>query len=153
MQYLKELFGYNVKFADEIIKALRKIDQERFIGEKISAWGPLRNLVMHLIEVEDYWINKVIQNKEFRPYDFEDYIDIETIEKRWKEIDGEIILFLEGLTPEMLKGERTVKWDKEYSYKLERILQHLYTHTVHTRGQIVGGIRALGGDVPCVDII
>ena len=93
MQYLKELFGYNVKFADEIIKALRKIDQERFIGEKISAWGPLRNLVMHLIEVEDYWINKVIQNKEFRPYDFEDYTDIETIEKRSKEIDGEIILF------------------------------------------------------------
>jgi uncharacterized damage-inducible protein DinB len=36
---------------------------------------------------------------------------------------------------------------------LERIFQHLYTHTVHTRGQIVAAIRTLGGDVPCVDII
>jgi uncharacterized damage-inducible protein DinB len=153
MQYLKDLFGYNARFADEVIKSLRTIDRARFIEEKVSAWGSLRNLVLHLIEAEDYWINKVVQGKEFKQYDFDDYFDIDAIEEKWKEIDGDIILFLEGITAEDLKKDRQVKWDKEYSYKLERILQHIYTHTAQTRGQIVAAIRALGGKVPYVDII
>jgi uncharacterized damage-inducible protein DinB len=153
MQYLKVLFTYNAKFAEDIIKAMRTLDQKRFIEEKVSSWGSLRNLVMHLIEVEDYWINKVITLGDFQPYDFENFDDLDKIEKRWKKIDTDITRFLDKLTLAELNTERTVKWDKKYSYPLERILQHLYTHTVHTRGQVVAGIRALGGDVPCVDII
>jgi uncharacterized damage-inducible protein DinB len=153
MQYLKDLFEYNAKFADEVVKSLRTIDHDRFLIENVSAWGSLRNLVMHLVEVEDYWINKIIQKKEFKQYDFEEYDSIDMIEKKWKEIDGETTLFINNLTAEMLKREYTVKWDKEYSYPLERILQHLYTHTVHTRGQIVACIRILGGKIPYVDII
>jgi uncharacterized damage-inducible protein DinB len=153
MQYLKVLFAYNAKFAEDIIMAMRTLDQKRFVEEKVSSWGSLRNLVMHLIEVEDYWINKVITSGDFQPYDFEKFTDLNSIEKRWKKIDTDIIRFLENLTPAELNTERAVKWDKEYSYPLERILQHLYTHTVHTRGQVVAGIRALSGDVPCVDII
>jgi uncharacterized damage-inducible protein DinB len=153
MQYLKDLFGYNARFADEVIKSLRTIDRARFIEEKVSAWGSLRNLVMHLIEAEDYWINKVVQGKEFKQYDFDDYFDIDAIEEKWKEVDGDIILFLEGITTEELKKDRQVKWDKEYSFKLERILQHINNHTAQTRGQIVAAIRTLGGKVPYVDII
>jgi len=153
MQYLKELFAYNAKFADEIIKSLQTIDNDIFIEEKVSAWGSLRNLVIRLIEAEDYWINKIIQGKDFSQYDFDDFSDLAVIEKRWKDIDADILLFLESLRPEDLKGEKTVKWDKEYSYPLDRILMHLYTHTVHTRGQIVAGISALGGKIPYVDII
>ena len=153
MEYLKELFGYNARFADEIIKSLRTVELSKFIDEKVSAWGSLRNLVMHLIETEDYWVNKIIQDKEFDEYEFDDFSDIDSIEKRWKEIDGDILLFLENLQPEELKREYKVKWDREYSYPLERILQHVYTHTVYTRGQIVVWIRKLGGKVPYVDII
>jgi uncharacterized damage-inducible protein DinB len=153
MQYLKELFGYNVKFTGEVIKSLKKIDNDMFTKTKVSAWGSLRNLVMHLVEAEDFWINKTIQGREFSPYDFDDFTDIATIEKRWVKIDQDIISFVNNLGPEELKTERKVKWDREYTFPLEKILQHLYTHTVHTRGQIVAGIRALGGEVPYVDII
>ncbi len=153
MEYLRDLFGYNTKFADEIIKSLRTVDGARFIEEKVSAWGSLRNLVVHLVEVEDYWINKIIQGKEFRQYDFEDYTEIDAIEKKWKDIEGDIMLFLANLTPADLKKEIRVKWDKEYSFPLEKILQHLYTHTVHHRGQVVAAISTLGGKTPYVDII
>jgi uncharacterized damage-inducible protein DinB len=153
MQYLKELFGYNAKFRDDIIKSLRTLDQQAFVTTKVSSWGSLRNLVMHLIEAEDYWVNQVIEDNGFTPYNFEDFSDIDNIETRWKKVDGDVIAYLDKLTPTEFKTERTVKWDKEYNYPLERIFQHLYTHTVHTRGQIVAGIRTLGGDVPCVDII
>lgn len=153
MQYLKELFAYNVKFADEVIKSLETIETSKLIEEKVSSWGSLRNLVMHLIEAEDYWINKIVQGKPFTQYDFDDFSDLAAIEKRWKDIDADILLFLDTLNPADLKSERKVKWDQEYSYPLERILMHLYTHTVHTRGQIVAGIRILGGKSPYVHII
>jgi uncharacterized damage-inducible protein DinB len=153
MQYLKELFAYNAKFADEVIKSLENIEPDKFLEQKVSSWGSLRNLVMHLIEAEDYWINKIVQGKPFAQYDFDEYGDLVSIEKRWKEVDADILLFLDTLTPEKLKQTYKVSWDKEYSYPLERILMHLYTHTVHTRGQIVAGIKAVGGKPPYVHII
>ena len=153
MQYLKEMFSYNARFADEVIKSLETIEIDRFVDEKICSWGSLRNLVMHLIEGEDYWINKVILAKPFTQYDFDEYSELSVIEKRWKEIDADILLFIETLTSEKLQQARKVSWDKEYDYPLDRILLHLYTHTVHTRGQIVAGIRALGGKIPYVHII
>jgi uncharacterized damage-inducible protein DinB len=153
MQYLKELFAYNIKFADEVIRSLETIDSNKFVEQKVCSWGSLRNLVMHLIEAEDYWINKIVQGKPFTQYDFDDFNDLAAIEKRWKDINADILLFLETLTPEDLKSVRKVTWDKEYAYPLERILMHIYTHTVHTRGQIVAGIRLLDGKLPYVHII
>jgi uncharacterized damage-inducible protein DinB len=153
MQYLEDLFGYNAKFSIEITKSLRTIDHDKFINENVSAWGSLRNLTMHIIEVEDYWINKIIQNKPFEQYDFDNYIQIDVIEAKWIEMDREIDLFVSSLAPETLQREIKVEWDKEYVFPLEKVLQHLYTHTVHTRGQIVAAIRTLGGKVPFVDII
>jgi uncharacterized damage-inducible protein DinB len=153
MEYLRQLFAYNAHFADEIIDSLKTIDKSRFTEENVSAWGSLRNLVMHLIEAEDYWISKIIQGRPFTQYDFNEYVDIDTIHHRWLLVDGQIKQFVDSLSIGDLKKEYTVKWDKEYTYPLERILQHLYTHTVHTRGQVVAGIRALDGKVPYVDII
>lgn len=145
MDYLKDLFGYNAGFVDEIIRSLRAIDPTRLVDEKISAWVSLRNLVMRLIEVRDYWINKILQNKEFRSYDFEEFSSVDLIEKRWKEVEADIGLFLNSLNPDDLMNVKTVNWDKEYSFPIEKILRHLYTHTVHTRGQIVAAIRILAG--------
>ncbi|OGC94701.1 MAG: hypothetical protein A2W25_15915 [candidate division Zixibacteria bacterium RBG_16_53_22] len=153
MEYLRQLFEYNAKFADEIIESLGTIDKSRFTVEKVSAWGSLRNLVMHLVEAEDYWINKIVQGKPFTQYDFNDFGDIDAIRDKWREVDHEILRFVGSLNVADLKREHTVKWDKEYTFPLEKILQHLYTHTVHTRGQVVAGIRALGGRAPYVDII
>jgi uncharacterized damage-inducible protein DinB len=153
MEYLGQLFAYNTKFADEIIEALRTVDRTRFVDEKVSAWGSLRDLVMHLIEVEDYWVNKIVQGKPFTQYDFKDFNDVDTIRDKWHEVDREVLRFVESLSVEDLNREYTVMWDKEYKFPLERIFQHLYTHTVHTRGQVVAGIRALDGKVPYVDII
>jgi uncharacterized damage-inducible protein DinB len=108
MQYLKELFAYNAKFADEVIKSLENIEIEKLLEQKVSSWGSLRNLTMHLIEAEDYWINKIVQGKPFTQYDFDEFSDLATIEKRWKDIDADILLFLETLTPESLKEVRKV---------------------------------------------
>jgi len=153
MEYLRHLFEYNARFADVIIDSLGTIDKSRFTDEKVSAWGSLRNLVMHLIEAEDYWINKIVQGKPFTPYDFNEYGDIESIRDKWREVDREISRFVGALNAAELKKDYTVKWDKKYTFPLEKILQHLYTHTVHTRGQVVAGIRALDGKIPYVDII
>lgn len=153
MQYLKDLFGYNATFSDEVIKSLRTIDHSKFLNENVSAWGSLRNLTMHIIEVEDYWINKIIQNKPFKQYDFVDFVQIDIIEEKWKELDLEIISFVNTLSSDDLKRDIKVEWDRAYVFPLEKVLQHLYTHTVHTRGQIVAAIRILGGKVPFVDII
>lgn len=153
MNYLKELFGYNAKFADEVIRALKTVDSKKFIDQKVGAWGSLRDLMVHTIEAEDYWINKIIQGKEFTQYEFDDFNDYDDIEEKWKEIEADILIYLERLTPDELKKEIKVKWDKEYIFPIEKILQHIYTHTVHHRGQIVSGINLLGGKAPGVDII
>jgi uncharacterized damage-inducible protein DinB len=125
----------------------------RLTDEKVSAWGSLRNLVMHLIEAEDYWINKIVQGKPFVPYDHDDFGDFDAIRDKWHAVDREVLRFVGSLNESDRERVITVRWDKEYSFPLERVLLHLYTHTVHHRGQIVAAISALGGKVPYVDII
>jgi uncharacterized damage-inducible protein DinB len=54
MDYLIRLFEYNAKFAECVLESLSTVEPARFVDEKVSAWGSLRNLVVHLIDAEDY---------------------------------------------------------------------------------------------------
>lgn len=153
MQYLKDLFGYNAMAAESLMKSLKTVDEQRFLGDKVSGIGSLRDLVVHIFGVEDYWVNSVIRGKDVKRYRPEDFNDSTEIEEAWSKTQSDIRDLLEGLTPEGLAEQRTVKWDRDYSFSVEKILQHLYTHTVHHRGQAVAAISLLGGEVPEVDII
>ena len=153
MQYLVDLFRYNDAAAAKVMKAMRTVDEQKFLNEKVSGIGSLRDLIVHIIGVEDYWINGVVRKQDFERYKPEDFTGGTGIEEAWMKITGDIRMLLDSLTLEMLTEQRTVKWDKEYSFSVEKILQHLYTHTVHHRGQAVAAIRLLGGEVPEVDII
>jgi uncharacterized damage-inducible protein DinB len=152
VQYLKAMYEYNFKFAEETLRALRTVPEKKFLTEKISGWGSLRDTTLHLISTEDYWLNKVIKGKSFEKYRLEDYPDIDSLERKWREIMEEFRGFVNTLTPATLRQIRTVVWDKEYTLVMETILQHVYTHTVHHRGQIVAGIRLTGGQPPYVDV-
>ncbi len=153
MQYLVDLFGHNAMAAQKVMKSLKTVDEQKFLSEKVCGTGSLRDLIVHIFGVEDYWINGVILKQDFKRFKREDFTGRDEIEKSWRQTQDDIRRLLEGLTPEMLAEQRTVKWDKEYSFPVEKILQHLYTHTVHHRGQAVAAIRLLGGETPEVDII
>lgn len=153
MQYLVDLFGYNATAAEKVIRSLKTVDEQKFLNEKVSGIGSLRDLVVHIFGTEDYWVNGVIRKQEFERHKPQDFINFARIEKAWAKTTNDIRVLLDSLTPEMLAEQTTVTWDKEYSFSVEKILQHLYTHTVHHRGQAVASIRLLGGEPPEVDII
>jgi uncharacterized damage-inducible protein DinB len=153
MQYLSDLFRYNATAARKVTKSLKTVDERRFLSERVCGIGSLRDLLVHIVGVEDYWINGVIRKQDFKRYKPEDFTGRDEIEKAWMKTMDDIRTLVGGLTPEMLGEQRTVKWDREYSFPVEKVLQHLYTHTVHHRGQAVAAIRLLGGEAPEVDII
>jgi len=153
MQYLKDLFKHNAEVAEKIMKAMRTVDKRKFIEEKISGKGSLRDVVVHIFGAEDHWINGIIGKKEYAHHRGENFIDYEEIEKAWRKAHDDIRRLLEKLTPEKLAETRTIKWDKEYRFPVEKILQHVYTHSIHHSGQAVAGIRLLGGQAPDVDMI
>lgn len=153
MQYIKDLFGHNFKTSDKIMTAIRTVDKGKFIEEKISGKGSLRDVVVHIFGAEDFWINGVILKKVYAHYKSHNFTELDQIEAAWRNTRDDIEGLLGQLTPDKLSESRTVKWEKEYNFTTEKILQHVYTHTVHHVGQVVAGIRILGGDAPQVDII
>lgn len=153
MQYLKELFNHNAEVAEKIMEAMRTVDRRKFIEHKIAGKGSLRDIIVHIFGAEDFWINGVIGKKVYAHHKGENFDDYDQIEKAWRKCIGDTRHLLERLTPEILDEERKVKWDREYSFPVEKILQHVYTHSVHHCGQAVAGIRLLGGEAPQVDII
>ena len=153
MPYLPVLFDYNAKFAEETLKALRTVPHEKFLTEKISGHGSLRDTMVHIIQTEDYWLHKVICGEQFTRYNVADFANIDSLEKQWRRVHEEYRQLLASLTADALQEKRKVTWDKEYEFALETVLQHVYTHTVHHRGQVIAGIRLLGGEPPYVDII
>lgn len=153
MQYLMDLFGYNAGAAEKVMKSLKTVDEKQFRNERVSGTGSLRDLIVHIFVTEDYWVNCIIRGEDSKRYKAENFNDFAGVEEAWNKTQDDIRHLLDGLSPEMLAEQRTVEWDREYGFSVEKILQHLYTHTVHHRGQAVAAIRLLGGEVPEVDII
>ena len=120
----------------ELEQVLARVDAETF------AWKPvphanvrsIGDLVRHLCDSEAYWVERVIQGKEWLRHSPEVWGDHEALLERWKILRQRTLQYMESLSPSRLTDTKvdhrgnivTVGW----------ILWHVFQHEAHHRGQI-----------------
>lgn len=100
-------------------------------GDQVKSIG---DLVRHLCDSEAYWIERVIQGKEWIRHSREVWGDHEALLERWKILRQKTLQYLDTLSPGRLTDTKidhrgnivTVGW----------ILWHVFQHEAHHRGQI-----------------
>jgi uncharacterized damage-inducible protein DinB len=138
----KELFNYNHKVRQDYIDAFKeKLSWEDIIKNRETGWLSLKDTLLHIIWVEDSWINYSIQGLEDpnRPFPYSNY-------KSWNAIDDynltsklKINNYLDSLTSnDLLKPVSRINKDGIRRHTIVRdVLTHVITEELHHRGEII----------------
>jgi len=150
----RRLFEHNRKFINPVADSLLTVNWERLCNDKICGLGSLRELVVHTFRAEDFWLTKVMEGKQLETYKGIDFQDVPSLARKWEAVIDRSLFRIDSFTAEDLTESRTYNWgDGDHTFRVDDILLHVYTHTVHHRGQMIMGVRQLGGHPKEVDIL
>ena len=138
----KELFNYNHTVRQNYVDAFKqKLSWEDMTKNRDTGWLSLKDTLLHIIWVEDSWINYSIQDLEDpnRPFPYSNY-------DSWNKIDGynlnsklKINNYLSSLRPDDLSRPVT-RLNKDGIRRttiVRDVLIHVVTEELHHRGEII----------------
>lgn len=153
MSCIEMLVNHSLTVRSSILETLEGLSNEDFVRDSGSGIGSIRDLLVHLIDTERYWISVLKEKKSvhLEPADFGTIEDITTV---WCETEELTKGFLKGLSQEQLSHVRSVRSNERTVYfTVAKVLIHLAVHEAHHQGLIVGLIRQLGLEPPDTDML
>lgn len=151
---IASMLGYSNTFRERILEALEQLPPEDWRREGVCGWGALRDLVLHIVQSESFWIRGVIEEQETSPLEPEQFPEVRELRTRWDEIRQETIRICQSLTPGQLGEARRVDWEGQtFTFTVKLACWHFFMHEVHHRGQLCLLLRQLGHQPPRVDMI
>lgn len=115
---------------------------------------PIRDVLVHMIGAEAYWIRFVVHGGERLQFDPASFNDLDAILNAWEPQRAATVAFVEGLMPEQRQARRQFPWNAAESASLEEIVWHVVTHEQYHRGQIFTRLALLGReDLPDYDLL
>ncbi|MHA2209106.1 MAG: DinB family protein [Candidatus Thorarchaeota archaeon] len=153
MSCIEMLFEHNFAVREPILDSVRQISEEDFARNHGVGWGSVRDILVHLVNTERYWIS-VLKDEEMEWLDSNDYPNPDSIAKTWMDVEKRTREYLMTLEANHLHHVKRVRWpDATVSFTVKKALVHLATHEVHHRGLVVGLIRKMGHIPPVVDML
>jgi uncharacterized damage-inducible protein DinB len=135
------MWAYNVDLRHKYLDALSKLDWGELVKNREASFHSLRNIFLHMINCEDWYLHTVIPNRggKFVTYDFEEYTNIDSIRRKMEEVEAKTHKVLEGLNEEEFK--KTFEYARSDGTKrrdsVEQILVHIVLEETHHRGELL----------------
>ncbi|MBN1504373.1 MAG: DinB family protein [Candidatus Eisenbacteria bacterium] len=149
---IKEMFEHAESSRRRILAVAEKMDGASFVARK-PGLPSVRDLLVHMMDAEDYWMGSVVLGEKHRKYTPEKYSAVEALEADWNGIRERTRRFLSAASAETLRETRAVPGDAGGVIEVETILWHFLTHEIHHRGQVCILMRENGVVPPVVDLL
>ena len=139
----RELFAYNHNVRQEYINAFKKtLTWQEMTRNHETAWLSLKDTLLHIIWVEDSWINYSIQDMEDpnRPFNYSKYQTWESIEEYNSKVTSKVDKYLFNIEQEDLdKKVHRVNNDGgvRRTSMVKDVLIHVVTEELHHRGEMI----------------
>ncbi len=148
------LLEHNFACREPLLEAVKQISQEEFTKDLGVGRNSIRNILVHLVNTEIYWIDHVLRGITTEQISSKDYADVESIREAWKSVETTTREFLRDQNERGLQHVKSVTWgDVTVSFTVAKALLHLATHETHHRGLMVGLLRQLGYKAPDVNMM
>jgi uncharacterized damage-inducible protein DinB len=139
---IKELFMYNHTVRQSYIDEFQKnIPWQEMVRNHDTAWLSLKDTLLHIIWVEDTWINYSIQGLEDpnRPFNYSKYQTWNSIIEYNSRIISKVDEYLSNIKLEELdrKVWRINKDGIRRTSRIKDVLIHVVTEELHHRGEII----------------
>ena len=152
---IETLLEHNFACRESLLDVLERLSHSELVSDQEVGRGSIRNILVHLLETEIYWMSTVIgcgpEQNRLKNSDFE---NVDSIRRKWKEIETITREMFNNQNEESLQFVQSVRWeDRTVSFTVAKVFIHMATHEVHHRGLIIGLLRKLGYEPPEVNMI
>jgi uncharacterized damage-inducible protein DinB len=148
------LLEHNFACREPLLEAVKQLSQEEFTKDLGVGRNSIRDIIIHLVNTEIYWIDHVLRGIATEQILSRDYADAESIWEAWKSVETTTREFVREQNERSLQHVRSVMWgDVTVSFTVAKALVHLATHETHHRGLVVGLLRQLGHKTPNVNMM
>lgn len=162
---IPEMYGYLCKTRRQLWGALEAVP-DGLLSRPLAGedWFPcLKDLLFHIITVEDGWLNMDILRREPVLESFPTLRDageraacdftLASLLEYWKAVEAVTLAYLAKLTDDELKRVTTPHDDPEHRFTVDGLLWHVLIHEVRHTAQIAVLLRAQGIEPPTLDML
>lgn len=146
IEAIHSLFDYNYWVNQRILKAAAGLSQEQFIAPAGVSHDSLRSTLVHTLGAEWVWRTRCQGSSPPALLSEDKFPDLETLVRRWREEEGAMGSYLDGLTDDDLDGIITYSRaeNKTYETPLWQILVHVINHGTQSRSEAAVLLTQLG---------
>jgi uncharacterized damage-inducible protein DinB len=129
LQEVMLLYEYNYWANHRLLTTAAKVSAEQFTAPGPFPFGGLRGTLVHTLDAEYSWrmlLDKSIMTEDMKETEF---ATLEAFEKRWKDEEAAMRLYLAGLKDKDMAG--IVRYTTAEGVKRERVLWHCLYHLVN----------------------
>jgi uncharacterized damage-inducible protein DinB len=138
-------FAYN-RWANELLLAAAgELSVEELNRDLKGSFGSIRGTLRHLLWGEMGWLRYWHEREFPDPLSESDFSDLPSIVAGWKGLEEEKASFASELTEDKLLEPIAVD---DNPYVLGELIQNIFVHSIHHRGQVVHMLRELGRTPP-----
>jgi uncharacterized damage-inducible protein DinB len=147
------LIEHNYSVRGPLLESLKQLDRKDFVRNLGVGTSSIRNVLVHLMNSEIYWMN-IIGEEDTHALDPEEFADVDAIATTWKQIENEMRDILGSQSDASLQYVKRLRiGDDTVSFTIARALLHMVTHEAHHRGFIVGLLRQMGYQPPNMNML
>jgi uncharacterized damage-inducible protein DinB len=156
-QYLRRLAQYNRWMNEKLYAVCETMTDEERKQQRGAPFGSMHGVLNHLLLADRVWLGRVFGT----PFvvtglDQELYSDFAELRRERAATDDEIEKWIASLTEEKLAGNLTftpMSIPVERTVPLWAVVQHMFNHQTHHRGQLTAMIEQAGYDCGVTDIL
>jgi uncharacterized damage-inducible protein DinB len=154
-EQMRTIYDYNAWANRRSLEAASRLSVENFVQKMGSSFGSVRDTLAHIYGGEWIWLERFLGRSHPSLPDPAQFRDLASLQKRWSELETELLGFVRGLKQADLEREMEYKNLKLEVFKnpLWQSLQHLANHGTYHRGQVTTLLRQLGAEPLATDLI
>jgi uncharacterized damage-inducible protein DinB len=148
------LYSYNAWANERTLDACISLSPEQFTRDLKSSFNSVRDTLVHIVSAEWIWLERWHGRAPTAFPNPLDYPDLESVQRRFGEIDRNLVDYAASLTGDDL--QRVVSFKRAtgeaFAVPLWQLLQHVANHSTYHRGQVATMLRQLGSKSASTDL-
>jgi uncharacterized damage-inducible protein DinB len=149
------LYEYDRWANNSVLQAASSLNSEEFTRDLGGSFRSVRDTLMHIVHSELGWLtcwketspsSGFVMNFWARHntlFDANAFADLAAVQRKWAEVEGEQVEFVNRVTNESLERMLTVGTTQ---ISLAHLMQHLANHSTYHRGQVALMMRQLAAE-------
>jgi uncharacterized damage-inducible protein DinB len=149
------LYDFNAWANNRTLDSCAALSPEQLTRDLGSSFKSVRDTLAHIYGAEWVWLERWHGRVPAGLPSAADFPDLETLRRRFSDIDRNLVDYVASLTADDLIRVLTIKTSSgaTFSQPLWQMLQHLANHGSYHRGQVATMLRQLGAKATGTDLI